>query len=534
MSFKLFTAVLSLAYLFSQESFAKPFINCSEASPASFNPQVVTDAPSYNASAIPLYNKLLEFEIGTTNQVPALAESYTISKDEKTYTFKLRKGVQFHTTKYFKPTRELNADDVIFSINRQRLKDHPFHNVSNAAYTQYNNNIKDNILDVKALDPYTVVITLKEIQATFLGYLSGNYMVILSAEYADQLTKSNNKQQMDLLPIGTGPFKYVAYVKDSLIRYEANENFWNKAAYKGKPQNKITKLIYAITPDENVRYQKLKAGECHFVTLPSINDLDDMRKNSKIQLLSQEGLNLGYIGMNVTKKPFDNKLVRQAINYALNRQSYLDAIYHGTGILASNPVPPAMWSYDKTLKNYDYNPQQAKELLKKAGLPNGFTTSLWTLPVTRPYNPNGKKMGELIQADLAKVGITVKLISYDWPTFTQKARTGEQEMIMYGWTGNNDPDSFLNDLLSCESVETGNNTARWCNKDFNSLIQSARKVTAISARKPLYQKAQKIFKEEAPWVTIAHAKVFRAMSPKIKGYKIDPFGYDYFNFVEIE
>lgn len=515
-------------------SFAKTFVNCSEASPASFNPQVVTDAPSYNASAIPLYNKLLEFEIGTTNQAPALAQSYTISKDEKTYTFKLRRGVKFHTTKYFTPTREMNATDVIFSIDRQRLADHPFHNVSNAAYTQYNNNIKDNIISVKALDPYTVEIKLKENQATFLGHLSGNYMVVLSAEYADMLLKQNQKQNLDQLPIGTGPFKYVSYVKDSIIRYEAHNDFWNAKTYKGKPENKITKLVYAITPDESVRYQKLKAGECHFVTLPSILDLKNMEANPKMKVMSQEGLNLGYIGMNVTKKPFDNKLVRQAINYALNRQSYLDAIYFGTAILASNPVPPALWSYDKTLKNYEYNPEKAKALLKQAGFQNGFETSLWTLPVTRPYNPNGKKMGEMIQSDLAKVGIKLKLISYDWPTFTQKSRTGEQEMIMYGWTGNNDPDTFLNDLLSCESVKTGNNTARWCNQNFNELITKARAVSDIKKRKPLYQQAQRIFKEEAPWVTLAHAKVFRAMSKQVDGFKIDPFGYDYFQNVELK
>ena len=530
----MFKFLIALSLLSVQSVNAKTFVNCSEASPASFNPQVVTDAPSYNASAITLYNRLMRFELGTTKMISSLAESYAISKDSLVYTFVLRKGVKFQTTSYFKPTRDFNAEDVLFSINRQRQKDHPYHNVSGGIYTQYENNIKDNIVDVVALDPYKVQITLKSVQAPFLAYMAGNYMSILSAEYADKLAKENRKQDIDQFPIGTGPFSFVSYTKDTIIRYAAHEQYWDSKNYKGKKENRIDKLIFAITPDQTVRYQKLKAGECHFVTLPSIADLDDMRANQKALVMSQEGLNVGYLAMNVTKKPFDNVLVRQAVNHALNRKLYLDAIYHGTGVVASNPVPPALWSYDKNLKDYDYNLDKARALLKKAGLENGFETEMITLPVTRPYNPDGKKMGELMQADLAKVGIKVKLVSYDWPTFLKKSRSGEQHMIQFGWTGNNDPDTFLNDLLSCASVESGNNTARWCNKDFNDLVVQARSITDQKKRTELYKKAQRIFKEEAPWVTIAHAKVFRVMDKKVKNFKIDPFGYDYFDQIELE
>lgn len=528
------TLLLGLLSLSPMSLNAKTFVNCSEASPASFNPQVVTDAPSYNASAITLYNKLMRFELGTTKMIPGLAESYTISKDEKVYTFKLRRGVKFHTTSYFRPTRDFNAEDVLFSINRQRQKDHPFHMVSGGVYTQYENNIKDNIKDVVALDPYTVQITLNEVQAPFLAYMAGNYMSVLSAEYGEKLAKENRKQDMDQFPIGTGPFSFVSYVKDSVIRYTAHPDYWDKTSYKGKAKNRIDKLIFAITPDQTVRYQKLKAGECHFVTLPSIVDLDDMRANKNVLVMSQEGLNVGYLAMNTTKKPFDNILVRRAVNHALNRKMYLDAIYHGTGIVASNPVPPALWSYDKMLKDYDYNPEKAKALLKQAGLADGFETEMITLPVTRPYNPDGKKMGELMQADLAKIGIKVKLVTFDWPTFLKKSRSGEQQMIQFGWTGNNDPDTFLNDLLSCASVESGNNTARWCNEKFNDLVLQARRVTDQKKRADLYKKAQKIFKEEAPWVTLAHAKVFRVMDKNVANFKIDPFGYDYFDQVELK
>jgi dipeptide transport system substrate-binding protein len=511
---------------------AKTFINCSEASPASFNPQLVNDAPTFNASGIAIYDRLLRYEIGSTKMIPALADSYTISKDGKTYTFNLRKGVKFQTTKNFTPTRDFNAEDVIFSFNRQRLKDHPYHMVGGGNYPSFNSNIKDNIKDITAPTPYQVKIELKEVVAPFLSQLTGQYMSILSSEYADKLARDNKKELIDIEPVGTGPFILQSYTKDNAIKYNRFEQYWDNKNFKGNPQNKIDKLIFSITTDPSVRFQKLKAGECDFVTLPAIADLKAMEENKSIQLLSQEGLNIGYLAMNVTKKPFDNILVRKAIAHALNKKLYLDAIYQNTAVIAKNPIPPALSAYNNSTKDYEYNIDLAKKYLKQAGLENGFETEMWTLPVVRPYNPDGKKMGELMQADLAKIGIKVKLVSFDWPTFLKKARSGEESLIQFGWTGNSDPDTFLNDLLSCASTESGDNTARWCNKDFNNLVVSARQETDPKKRNAAYLKAQKIFKDDVPWVTLAHAKVFRALSKKISGYRIDPFGFDHFEQVE--
>lgn len=509
---------------------AKTLINCSEASPTSFNPQQVADAPSFNASSIAIYTRLMRFEIGTTKLIPDLAESYSVSKDGKVYTFNLKRGIKFHATPYFKPTRDFNAKDVVFSINRQRLKDHPYHMVGGGVYPQYKSNIKDNIINVEAINDYQVKITLDHVQAPFLSLMAGQFMSILSAEYADFLANTNQKEKIDQEPIGTGPFVFQSYVKDNFIKYNAFEKFYRK----NKNINSIDKLIFAITPEAGVRYQKLKSGECHFVTLPSIADLDNMKKDKNILLVSDEGLNLGYLGMNTTKKPFNNLKVRKAIAHALNKKLYLEAIYHGTGFNAKNPLPPTVWSYDQSTKDYDYNPELASKLLKEAGYPNGFETEMWTLPVARPYNPDGKKMGELMQADLLKIGIKVKLISFDWQTFLSKSRTGEQSLIQFGWTGNSDPDTFLGDLLSCKAVESGGNTARWCNSEFDKLVTDALLTVDQKKRTELYLKAQKVFKREVPWVTLFHAKVFRAMKTNVKNYKIDPFGYDYFDQISLD
>jgi dipeptide transport system substrate-binding protein len=280
--------------------------------------------------------------------------------------------------------------------------------------------------------------------------------------------------------------------------------------------------------------QKLKAGECHLIIEPAPADLESLKKNATIRVVEGAGLNVGYVAYNTQKKPFDNKLVRQALDLAMNKQTYIDAVYLGNAQMAKNPLPPTIWSYSNKTPDHKFNLKLAQDLLTKAGFPQGFEVTMWTLPVTRPYNPNGKKMGELIQADLAKIGVKVKLISFDWPTYLAKSRTGEHQMIQMGWTGDNgDPDNFFNILLSCSSIESGSNLARWCNQDFNKLINDARLVSDQKKRTVKYTEAQKIFNEEKPWSPIAHSKVFRAMSTKVKGYVMDPLGGDIFTHIQL-
>lgn len=522
--------LLALIAFFSlNQAHAKNFVYCSEGSPSSFNPQLVTDGTSTNATSGTIYNRLVEFETGSTKIVPGLSTSWEVSKDKKVYTFNLRKNVKFHTTKYFAPTRDFNATDVIFSIERQRVKTHPFHTVSGGKYEYFDGMEMGTLIkEVKALDPYKIQITLNQPEAPFLANLAMTFMSILSSEYGDKLIGSDKKQDMDIFPIGTGPFVFTSYQKDSVIRYEAHKNFWGK-------RGNIEKLIFAITPDANVRTQKLKTGECQFVNEPSPSDIADLKKNPKLTIMEDAGLNVGYLSMNVTKKPFDNVLVRRAINHALDRKTYINAIYMNNATIAKNPLPPTIWSYNNSITDYDYNVAKAKELLKQAGYPNGFETEIWTLPVARPYNPNGKKMGELMQADLAKIGIKVKLISYDWPTYLEKSKVGSHQMLQMGWTGDNgDPDNFLNVLLGCASVKTGSNYSRWCDPKFNKLIDDAKTTTDVNGRTKAYMEAQKIFKDQAPWVTLAHSTVFRAMAKNIKGYKIHPLGQDYLGLIVVE
>lgn len=304
---------------------------------------------------------------------------------------------------------------------------------------------------------------------------------------------------------------------DAQIRYAANIEYW-----RGKA--KIDNLIFAITPDSAVRVQKLKANECQISVYPKPAEVATLKNDPNIKLMSENGLNIGYLSLNVKRKPFDNADVRRAINMAINKKSLVNAVYQGAGQVAVNPIPPTMWSYNKNVKDYEYNPQKAKALLVKAGFPNGFETKLWALPVQRPYNPNGSQTAELVQADLAKVGIKAQVVKYEWAEYLKRAKAGESDIGMFGWTGDNgDPDNFLASLLSCAAVG-GSNYAQWCNKEYDDLVTKAKQTSAITERTKLYEKAQEVVKREAVWVPIAHSVVFQPMRKNVEGYKMSPFG----------
>jgi dipeptide transport system substrate-binding protein len=506
----------------------KTLVFCSEGSPEGFNPQLFTAGTTFDASSRQIYNRLVEFERGTTNIIPALAESWEVSDDGLEYTFKLRQGVKFHTTKEFEPSRDFNADDVLFSFERQWKTDHPFHNISGGTYEYFNGmSMPDLLASIEKIDDYTVKFTLKRPEAPFIANMGMDFASILSAEYADQLAEAGKLDQIDLKPVGTGPFQVVNYQKDAVIRFQAHPDYWGGKA-------PIDNLVFAITPDASVRYAKLKAGECHVMPYPNPADLEAMANDADINLLEQEGLNVGYLAFNVEKEPFDDKRVRQALSMAVNKQAIIDAVFQGAGKIAKNPIPPTIWSYNDAVEDYPYDPEKAKALLAEAGYADGFETDIWAMPVQRPYNPNARRMAELIQADWDKVGVKAKIVSYEWGEYLKRSKDGEHQTVLLGWTGDNgDPDNFLAVLLGCDAVG-GANRARWCHKPFEDLIQQAKTVSDKAERTKLYEQAQVVFKEEAPWVTIAHSVVFKPVRKEVKDFRIDPFGGHVFYGVDLE
>ncbi len=520
-------AALALVLGAASAADAKTLVYCSEGSPENFNPQINTTGTSLD-TAVPVFNKLVEFKPGTTEVMPALAETWEVSDDGLTYTFHLRKGVYFHARGDFSPTRDFNADDVIATFNRMWKADDPYAKVSGGAYDYFNDmGMPDLLKAIEAPDPYTIKFVLSKPEAPFVANMAMDFAAIHSKEYMDQMMRAGTAERVDQEPIGTGPFILVNYQKDAVIRYKANVNY-----FRGKQP--IDNLVFAITPDAAVRMAKLQAGECHVAPYPNPADLPRLQADPNLQVLQQEGLNVGYLAFNVTKKPFDDKRVRQALNMAIDKAAIIEAVYLAAGKPAKNPIPPTIWSYNDSIEPYPYDPEKAKALLAEAGV-ESLETDIWYMPVQRPYNPDAKKIAELVQADLAKLGITAELKTFEWGEYRKRLQAGEHQMGQLGWTGDNgDPDNFMGVLLSCGSArEGGQNVAKWCNEEFTKLLDEARQTADQAKRTELYMQAQVIFHEEAPWFPIAHSVVYMPMSTKVSGYKVHPLGTHIFEGVDI-
>ena len=515
---------------------AANLVFCSEGSPAGFDPGLYTTGTDFDAAAETIFNRLTQFERGGTKVEPGLAQSWEVSEDGLVYTFKLRPGVKFHTTEYFKPSREFNADDVLFTFNRMINKDDPFRKAYPTEFPYFTDMGMDtNITKIDKVDDHTVKFTLKDVDAAFIQNMAMSFASVQSAEYAAQLLKEGKAADINQKPVGTGPFVFKSYQKDSNIRYTGNKDYW-------KPEDvKIDNLIFAITTDPSVRIQKLKKNECQVTLFPRPADLKALREDKTLKLPDQAGFNLGYIAYNVMPKvkgqteanPLADLKVRQALDMAVNKQQIIDSVYQGAGQLAVNAMPPTQWSYDTTIKDAPYNPEKAKELLKEAGVKEGTEIVLWAMPVQRPYNPNAKLMAEMLQSDWSKIGLKVKIQSYEWGEYIKRSKGGENQAMLIGWSGDNgDPDNWLNVLFGCDSLE-GNNFSKWCYKPFDDIVKQAKRTSDQAKRTELYKQAQHILKDQTPMTPIAHSTVFQPMRAEVQDFKISPFGLNSFYGVSV-
>ena len=506
-----FLAASALALMAAAPIEAKVFIYCSEASPEGFDPAPYTAGGTFDASAHPIFNRLVQFKPGTTEVEPALAERWEVSADGLEYTFHLRANAKWQSNDLFTPSRGFTADDVIFSFDRQSNTANPWNAyIPGITYEYYSAMEMGSLIkEIVKVDDHTVKFVLTRPEAPFLANIAMPFASIVSAEYADTLAKAGKQAEFNNLPIGTGPFRFVAYQKDAVIRYEKNPDYWGEAP-------KIDQLIFAITPDAAVRLQKIKA-------------------DANLKLDEQAGLNVGYLAYNTKMAPFDKPEVRRALNMAMNKQAIIDAVFQGAGQVAKNPIPPTMWSYNDTIKDDPYDPAAAKKLLEEAGVKD-LSMKIWAMPVQRPYMPNARRTAELMQSDLAKVGVKAEIVSYEWGEYLKKSmEPGRDGAVILGWTGDNgDPDNFLSVLLSCASAEPGGaNRAFWCNEEFSDLLAKAKASSDPAERTKLYEEAQVIFKDQAPWATLDHSTQYVPMSKKVTGFHMSPLGDFTFDTVDL-
>jgi dipeptide transport system substrate-binding protein len=527
MSMKTTLATGMLLATVGTSAMAQALVYCSEGSPEGFDPALYTSGTTFDAASHPIYNRLAEFKVGTTETIPGLAESWEVAEDGLSVTFNLRQGVKFHSNADFTPTRDFNADDVIFSFDRQGNPENPYNQVSGGTWEYFSGMSMPDLIDnMERVDDYTVKFNLTRPEAPIIANMAMDFASIVSKEYADAMMEAGTPEMVNQAPIGTGPFTFQAYQKDAVVRYLRNDAYWGDAA-------KVESLIFAITPDASVRYQKVQAGECHVMAYPNPADVAEMKSNEDIVVMEQEGLNVGYLAYNTQMPPYDNPNVRKALNMAIDKQAIIDVVFQGSGQIAKNPIPPTMWSYDENTVDDEYNPEAAMEMLAAEGVED-LQLKIWAMPVQRPYNPNARRMAELMQEDFSKIGVTVEIVSYEWGEYLDRSKDVDRDgAVLLGWTGDNgDPDNFLAVLLGCDGV-AASNRAQWCNEEFDAVVQEAKTLATQEERTPLYKEAQAIFKDQAPWATIAHSVVFMTMRPEVEGYVVHPLGGHIFNQVGI-
>ncbi|WP_232233675.1 ABC transporter substrate-binding protein, partial [Pseudomonas putida] len=409
---------------------AKPLVVCTEASPEGFDIVQYTTAVTADASAETVFNRLVDFKPGTTDIQPALADSWEISADGLTYTFHLRQGVKFHTTDYFTPTRDFNADDVLWSLNRQFDAKHPWHDKTSVGYPYFESMAFGQLLkSVSKTDDHTVVITLTRPEAPFLRDLAMAFTSIYSAEYGDQLLKAGKTGDLNSKPIGTGPFVFQRYNKDAQVRFKANPDY-----FRGKPPSDT--LVFAIATDNNVRLQKLRANECQIALYPKPDDVPAIKTDPKLKVAEIEALVTGYIAMNTEHKYLSDVRVRKAINIAFDRQTHVDQLFgKGNALVGVNPYPPTMIGYNTANKNPPRDLDKARALLKEAGVPEGTAITLFTRNGGGPTNPNPRLSAEMLQADLARIGLKLDIRVMEWAEMLRRAKKGEADLVSAGGGG---------------------------------------------------------------------------------------------------
>ena len=493
---------------------------CAAGSPKTFDP-AMTDSGIDHIAHLPIFGTLVETRRGTDEFIAGLATGWAISPDGLAYTFELRRGVTWHSSEEFKPTREFNADDVLFTFGRLLSRDSAFAKAmpSVSPYV-VSFGWEKLIRRVDKLGSHQVRITLTERDAAFLPALTQTFTSLQSAELGAQLLKAGKPQRIAQVPIGTGPFQFKSFRADSVIRYVKHPSWWRK-----DETPRVDQLVFAITPDATVRGQRLKRNECDIAAPVGPVELAELRKDPALKLATAPGMSVGVLAYN-TRRPALAKLeVRQALDMAIDKAAIVRTVYGDAGNAANSPMPAANWAHDATLQPAPHDPAKARALLQQAGvLPLNVT--LWAMPVVRTYNPNGQLMAQMIQADWAKVGVTARIVTYEWGEYLRRIDAGEHDAALTGWNGDPEPAGTAGQL-SCGAASG----SFWCDAAYDKLLAEARQALKREDRKVIYAKGQRLAMAQLPWTPMAYGKPAVPLRASVKGFVLDLDGSTYFDGV---
>jgi len=510
------------------------FVFGGQGEPVSLDPAIITDGVSSRITR-QIYEGLVKYKGPTTEVIPALAEKWEVNKDGTVWTFSLHKGIKFHDG------NPCDAAAIVWNFDRWRLSKHPQHeNQIKAGQTfeyyeaQFGGfDEKSLITKIEAVNPQTVRITLKNPQGPFLANLAMFVFDIVSPKAVEKQGLNFGKN-----PVGTGPFKFVEWKVGQEVILEANKDYWDKAHAP-----KVQRVVIRNIKDNSQRLAALKAGEIHGFEGLNPDDVKVVRADPNLQIILRPTNTTGYVAFNYKVKELRDGRVRQAIAHAINKKAIVDALYGGTGMVANQFQPPPLWGHNKELKDYEYNPERAKQLLKDAGFGQGLKEitwddgkkeplQFWYMPVSRPYYPNPKEISEAIAADLAKVGITVQLQTTDWAVYLDKRKNGQLPLYMLGWTGDNgDPDNFVCYFFCSPGASR---EGFYANQQLTGVLMEAQKLTDQPKRAVLYRKAEQMIHDDVARIFIANNQPPLPFSKKVKGYVANPTGSEFFNTVSIE
>ncbi|SHO56380.1 ABC transporter substrate-binding protein SapA [Vibrio quintilis] len=503
------------------------FVYCGQGNPNTFNPQLVDSGLVAEALGPQIFDTLLILDPKTQRPSPNLATRWEVNRQGIRYTLHLRKDIAFQKTAWFTPSRPLNAQDVVFSFDRIINPENPFHHTGHSNYPWFAGiNFGHLIQSVKATDKYTVQFVLNRPDNSFLANIATTHSVILSKEYADQLILADEKPMLDSHPVGTGPFYLDEMQAGDFIRLKRNAGYW-----KGSP--KLSQVVFDIAQRGTGTLAKLLRNECDVLSTPISSQIPIIEQHKHIVLKSTPAMNVSFIAVNTSHPVISDTRIRRALSFAINRKNILNSVYYGTGSIAYNVLPPTSWAYQRDPVQVRYDKNYALGLLRDAGFSNGLELSMLVPMEPTAFNPSPHKTAELIQANFKDIGIKLHLIPEEKIERQNKLSRMDVDLYLTGWSGRSgDPDSFLRPILSCDAVREGINLSRWCNEDFDFLLDLALEVDRQRYRLNLYKQAQNIINQEFPVIPVAHGMQFKAYSDSLTGFRLSPFNVQPFNTVE--
>lgn len=489
----------------------------------SLDPPSVTDGESSRVTK-QIFETLIEFEEDSFELSPGLATNWEPSEDGLSYVFELREGVKFHDGTDF------NAEAVKINFERWADPDHEFaftdEGYNYSVYgTQFGGFAGDDdhvIEEINVLSDYEVEFVLNQPLGSFLQNMGMNYFAITSPAALEEFGSDINEN-----PVGTGPFVFDNWTKNSTIELSKNEEYWDE----GLP--KLDGVTFTVVGDNSSRLSTLLSGGIDLMDGLSPDDIEQVNNTDGYEVYERVPNNVGYLGFNTEVEPFDDPLVRKAINHAINKEDLITSVYGGQATPATNAVPVDYLGHNDEIEQYEYDLDLAKELLAEAGYEDGFDFDLWTMPVARPYMPNPARAAELIQAELSELNINANIVEKEWAVYLEEIELGHQDMFMLGWSGvNGDPDYFLGSLLSTDGIP-GSNQTFYSNSEVDMLLDEARSTIDEEERAALYEEAQVLIHEDAPMVPLVHSIPVLAGSDTISGYVPHPSTSESLKNVEI-